>query len=491
MKPCDFDVVVIGTGMGGATAGALIAREGFRVLLLEKNPRVGGACSFYNRQGAHVDTGAHMFSRGSRGPIGEVLSRLGAAGRVRFLRRAPMMRIRGPTFDFVGNYQGWTMPLLGLTALRQFRFQARELLPMAKRMTEPFWSGGQSIHGLYPERMEEKVLEATRNPSFFLFSSVMMCLCFVIPQRDASVGEALWCVKKAFQARDFGYPQGGAVAVPRAFLEGAEGRGARVVVNARVSRIRVGEGRVEGVETTDGDFYSTRAVVSTTSLRDTIELVGREHFPAEYVEHVNAVRGSLGAVQAKILLDKPVIREGVLVGIRDKRKDPTRPLSIEDVQNMWRDVEEGRVPEILCFYCPVPSNFDSSLAPPGKQLLTLTSACAVAGKEGADPQDQWIDAMVEAFFDIYPEARSRVVWIDRFQNRFLEQWLGKTGGPVISTAQDTSQVGPRRHPNVTPLQGLFVAGDCAGAAGIGTELACQSGIDCADLVVRALYNRIL
>ncbi len=491
MKTTDFDAVVIGTGMGGAAAGALIAREGFRVLLLEKNPRVGGACSFYTREGAHVDTGAHMFSRGSRGPIGEVLSRLGAAGRVRFRRRDPMMRIRGPAFDFVGNYQGWTMPLLGLSALRQFRFSARELLPMARRMTEPFWSAGESIHGLYPEPVEEKVLAATRNPSFLLFSSVMMCLCFVIPQREASAGEALWCVKKAFQARDFGYPRGGAVAVPRAFLEGAEGRGAKVVVNARVKGIHVREGRVRGVETADGNFYSCRAVVSTTSLGDTVGLVGREHFPPEYAEHVDSLRGSLGAVQAKILLDRPVLREGVLVGIRDRRKDPAKPLSVEDVQKMWQDVEEGRVPEILSFYCPVPSNFDSSLAPPGKQLLTLTSACAVAGKEGGDPQDQWIDAMLEAFFDIYPEARSRVLWIDRFQNRFLEQWLGKTGGPVISTAQTTGQVGPRRHPNVTPLAGLFVAGDCAGAAGIGTELACQSGIDCADLVVRAFYNRIL
>lgn len=491
MKATDFDAIVIGTGMGGAAAGALIAREGFRVLLLEKNPRVGGACSFYTREGAHVDTGAHMFSRGNRGPIGEVLSRLGAAGRVRFRRRDPMMRIRGPTFDFVGNYQGWTMPLLGLSALRQFRFPPRELLPMAKRMAGPFWSGGESIHVLYPEPVEEKILAVTQNPSFLLFSSIMMCLCFVIPQKYASEGEALWCMKKAFHARDFGYPAGGAVAVPRAFLEGAEARGAKVILNARAKRIQVQDGRVQGVETTDGDFYSCRAVVSTTSLRDTISLVGREHFIPEYVEHVESLQGSLGAVQAKILLDRPVVREGVLVGIRDRRKNPEKPLSIGDVQKMWQDVEEGRIPEIFSFYCPVPSNFDSSLAPPGKQLLTLTSAYPVAGKEGEDPQDHWIDAMLEAFFDIYPEARSRVLWIDRFQNRFLEQWLGKTGGPVISTAQNTGQVGPRRHPNVTPVAGLFVAGDCASAAGIGTELACQSGIDCADLLVRAFYNRVL
>lgn len=490
MKPF-YDVVVIGTGMGGAAAGALVAREGFKVLLLEKNPRIGGACSFYRKDGVHVDVGAHMFSRGNRGPIGEVQQRLGAGTLVRFERCAPLMRIKGPTFDFLGNYQGYALPLLGASMLRQFRFPAREILPLARRMAEPYLTPMHAVHDLNAVSAEERILSFTRNPSFVLLSSIMMGLYFVIPFGWASAGEALWCTKKAFQAHDLGYPRGGAVAIPQTFLNGAGSFGAKVLENTRAKAIRVRTGKVQGVETGDGEFYSCRAVVSTTSLQDTVRLVGRQKLPPVYVQHVEGIKGSMSAVQAKILLDKPVVKEGILVGIRDRRPSPGAALSVEDVRKMWEDTQEGKVPELLSFYCPVPTNFDPKLAPQGKQLLTLTSATARSDQKGGDPQDAWVEAMLEGFFDVVPEARKHVLWIDRFNNRYLEQWLGKRGGPVISTCQDTRQVGARRHPNVTPVQGLFVAGDCAGAKGIGTELACQSGIDCADLVIQALHNRVV
>jgi len=71
-----YDVIVIGTGIGGSAAAGLLARAGLRVLALEKNPRLGGSCSFYEKRGFHVDWGTHMFSRGHRGPLGAVQRRL-------------------------------------------------------------------------------------------------------------------------------------------------------------------------------------------------------------------------------------------------------------------------------------------------------------------------------------------------------------------------------------------------------------------------------
>ena len=45
------DVVVVGSGIGGSTAAALFAKAGLRTLLVEKNPRVGGSCSYYEKRG--------------------------------------------------------------------------------------------------------------------------------------------------------------------------------------------------------------------------------------------------------------------------------------------------------------------------------------------------------------------------------------------------------------------------------------------------------
>ncbi len=41
----DYDAIVIGSGLGGLTAGALFAHAGHRVLVLERNYTFGGAAT--------------------------------------------------------------------------------------------------------------------------------------------------------------------------------------------------------------------------------------------------------------------------------------------------------------------------------------------------------------------------------------------------------------------------------------------------------------
>lgn len=53
-----FDVVVIGAGAGGLSAGAFLARAGYRVLVTEQLPFVGGRGSSLNYKGFNVSTGA-------------------------------------------------------------------------------------------------------------------------------------------------------------------------------------------------------------------------------------------------------------------------------------------------------------------------------------------------------------------------------------------------------------------------------------------------
>ncbi len=58
----DFDVIVIGAGIGGLSASALLARRGFKVLLLEQGAKAGGCCQSFQRNGYLFDVGSTLFA---------------------------------------------------------------------------------------------------------------------------------------------------------------------------------------------------------------------------------------------------------------------------------------------------------------------------------------------------------------------------------------------------------------------------------------------
>ena len=55
------NVIIIGAGLGGLVCGAILAKEGHDVTIVEKNPRVGGCLQSYQRNNAIFDTGMHIF----------------------------------------------------------------------------------------------------------------------------------------------------------------------------------------------------------------------------------------------------------------------------------------------------------------------------------------------------------------------------------------------------------------------------------------------
>ncbi len=479
MKEKSSQVVVIGSGIGGSVAAALFASHGFPVTLVEKNPRIGGSCSYYTRDGFTVDIGTHMFSRGDKGPIGLAQWLCGVEKKIEFRQISRLSEARGLGFNIVLPAEKWKLPMFFAKLFYQMRLRPGEIPPAIKLLWKMATISDEECEMNDRRTIEEFIFDYVQNPGLMGFFGFLLGLYFVLPMWRVSAGEALYCYRRMFNDMRLSYPAGGAWRVPGTFVERAEECGAEVIVNDGVRSIGVDNGKVKSVILESGREIEADIVVSTTSAKDTVKMVGHEHFPQEYIKAVNETAGSFIAVQVKVALEKKLLKCGCLVGgvARDRSID-FRRLSVDDFRRIYADVEDGRIPAILPVYAPIPTNFDPSLAPAGTQLIT---ACAVAPTTNVplkDPPEKWLDALLDALDEMVPGLRNNILWVDRFDVKFTERWIGKTGAPAISTGQVVGQVGGDRLPHRTPVKGLYLAGDCAGARGVGTELAARSAIEC-------------
>jgi len=55
----DYDAIVIGSGIGGLTCGALLAQKGLRVAVLERHSRIGGYAQEFSRDKYVFDSSVH------------------------------------------------------------------------------------------------------------------------------------------------------------------------------------------------------------------------------------------------------------------------------------------------------------------------------------------------------------------------------------------------------------------------------------------------
>ena len=64
-----YDIIIIGSGLGGLECGAIFSKEGYNVCVLEKNELFGGCFQTYRRKGHLLDTGIHYIGSLDEGQV--------------------------------------------------------------------------------------------------------------------------------------------------------------------------------------------------------------------------------------------------------------------------------------------------------------------------------------------------------------------------------------------------------------------------------------
>lgn len=92
-----FDAVVIGSGLGGLTAAALLAKAGRSVCVLERNHSLGGAASMFKAGGLTIEASLHQTAdpRDPREPKHQILKKLGILDEIEWVPVSPFYAVQG------------------------------------------------------------------------------------------------------------------------------------------------------------------------------------------------------------------------------------------------------------------------------------------------------------------------------------------------------------------------------------------------------------
>jgi all-trans-retinol 13,14-reductase len=98
----NYDVIVIGGGLGGLTAGAKLSREGKKVLLIEQHTVPGGCATTFRRKDFLVEAGLHeMDGLDSGDPKLQIFNELEVLQNIEFVEVPDLYRFKKGSRDIV------------------------------------------------------------------------------------------------------------------------------------------------------------------------------------------------------------------------------------------------------------------------------------------------------------------------------------------------------------------------------------------------------
>jgi phytoene dehydrogenase-like protein len=454
-----YDAIVIGTGIGGAAIGGLLAHAGWKILILDKNKIIGGRCTSYEKEGFTVDLGVHLFGVGDKGSLGEVCRRLETPDAIDWVTiNQPTLKVK----DEIKKYSRKNMT----TMLPEEEKQNLERLFM-----EVFSISDEEMEKLWYVPLSEWTNRFTTNKMAHAFIEMINGQYFCVQFDVASTTEFIKSFREVVTARSSAYPRGGCISIPMAYIDAIEKHGGEVKLNARVANVIIENETAVGVKLEDGTEFRAPVIISNADIKDTVkDLVGENHFPADYVEKVKDLTYAYHALGLKVALDEKITDDQLLMYM---------PYDYEAALTSRKDmVLDGDLPELMGGMITSPTNYDPSLAPEGKQLIFFGSGC---------PPDQdwkaWEEVILRSFYKAYPQAKGKVLWHRLDTPDLVNAYAGETGN-IIGVGQTVTQIHERRPSVVSPLKGLYYSSAEAGGHGIGTELAADSALELSEILLK-------
>jgi phytoene dehydrogenase-like protein len=472
------DVVVVGAGIGGLTAGALLAKRGLRVAVVEQHTIPGGYCHSWKRmlaldgrrQRVQFDAGVHDIS-GTHpgGTVHNLLGLLDARDRVEWKTVTQEYVTRGLRLRVPGDWKELVAELA-----RHFPAEEqgiRNLFAEMRAVYDGLFSTARWELGVpRPPRSVKEMLafaaehpkalrwreapflalldEFLRDPELKRFLSV---LTGYLTDRPEELSVAQMAPIFGYYFHGGRYPVGGSQRLPDVLVDVIREHGGTLLYKRRVCRIATEGGAVCGVELDDGSRLAARAVVSNADLRRTLTgLVGAGDLPADYRERYGRIERSTSGLAVQLVVD-----------------------FVPDLAPITIEADEQGLGVVIA----VPSLLDPSIAPEGCsgiELLGFVSRDEADAWDRADPdyasnKRKRCDELIARAERLLPGLSAGILFREDSSPRTFEHFACTDGGAIYGPS-----MAAQRPPAKSPIRGLVLAGSGV-FPGPGVEAAMISG----------------
>lgn len=447
-----WDTIVVGAGHNGLVCAALLAKAGLRVLVLEAERQVGGAAVTREfADGFLVSPAAHLLCQLQPEVRRELGLKLQLAsddiGTIALGENGEHVRLHGSDATGVGDadaeqYRRFHKrtarfadvlrrrfvnppPRLGtrdwkdLAALARVGFDIRRL--GRDEMREFLRLIGMNMHDEVTERFANPLLRGAVS-----FDAVLGT--HLGPRSPGTV--MTWLYRLAGNHGRLAMPKGGMGSVSAMLAQAARSNGATIHTGMPVRRIIVDNGRVNGVETADGEAHLSYTVVSNADPKRTVmRLVGARHFETTFARRIHHFRSRGNAAKLHLALDGLPAFAGL------ESADLAQRLVIagdeNHVERAFNPAKYGEFSPQPIIEMTFPSCSDETLAPAGKHVMSAIVQYvpyALQGGWTAEAQEACLDTALGTIEQYAPDIRERIIASEFLTPADIEDEFHITGG---------------------------------------------------------------
>ncbi|MBW2263879.1 MAG: NAD(P)/FAD-dependent oxidoreductase, partial [Deltaproteobacteria bacterium] len=321
LKPkSDFPVVVIGSGIGGLSAAAHLARSGFEVTVIEQGDKPGGYATSFRRGDFDFEVSLHG-APFKDNPQQRILEELGVLDHVTFERLPEFHRIITPAHDVTfphANTEKYKDILIEKfpEEAKGIRSFVDEIVGVSNDVDRLSRNEGHFIRLLFPlqyrklwavrrKTLEDLLDEHVSNRELRSLLSAIWPYYGLPPSRLSAFYFSV--ATGNYLSNGGHYPRGRSQDISNAFVKIIEESGGKICLETRVDEILVKNGAAVGVVDERGREYDARAVVSNASAPTTmLELLPEGALTNGFAEKLRTYRPSLSSFVVWLGLDEDI-----------------------------------------------------------------------------------------------------------------------------------------------------------------------------------------